>query len=69
MHYIITCFSCYRSKPALADFDKILQLKPDFVKARQQRGNVLLKVGRLNEAHIDLENVVRREPDNLDANK
>jgi len=58
-----------RSKPALADFDKILQLKPDFVKARQQRGNVLLKVGRLNEAHIDLENVVRREPDNLDANK
>jgi len=57
-----------RSKPALADFDKILKLKPDFLKARQQRGALLLKMGRLEEAHIDLENVVRKEPDNADAN-
>ena len=57
-----------RAKPALADFDKILELKPDFLKARQQRGGLLLKMGRLNEAHIDLENVVRNEPDNGDAN-
>ena len=57
-----------RAKPALIDLDKILELKPDFLKARQQRGGLLLKMGRLNEAHIDLENVVRREPDNADAN-
>jgi len=57
-----------RSKPALADFDKILQLKPDFLKARQQRGGLLLKMGRLDEAHIDLENVVRHEPGNTNAN-
>jgi len=57
-----------RSKPALADLDKILQLKPDFIKARQQRGGLLLKMGRLDEAHIDLENVVRHEPGNADAN-
>ena len=25
-------------------------------------------MGRLEEAHIDLENVVRKEPDNADAN-
>ena len=43
-----------RSKPALADLDKILQLKPDFMKAREQRGTLLLKTGRLDEAHIDL---------------
>jgi len=56
-----------RSKPALADFDKILKLKPDFLKARQQRGALLLKMGRLDEAHIDLENVVKHEPGNAEA--
>jgi len=58
-----------RSKPALADLDKILQLKPDFMKAREQRGTLLLKTGRLDEAHIDLENVVRRQPDNAEAQR
>lgn len=58
-----------RSRPALADLDKILQLKPDFLKARHQRGGLLLKMGRLNEAHIDLENVVRKEPENTEAQK
>merc|ERR1719499_117373 len=58
-----------RSRPALADLDKILQLKPDFLKARHQRGGLLLKMGRLNEAHIDLENVVRKEPENSEAQK
>jgi len=56
-----------RSRPALADLDKILSLKPDFIKARHQRGGLLLKMGRLDEAHIDLENVVRKQPDNADA--
>merc|ERR1711936_918161 len=56
-----------RPRPALADLDKILELKPDFIKARHQRGGLLLKMGRLDEAHIDLENVVRKEPDNVDA--
>lgn len=56
-----------RPRPALADLDKIMTIKPDFLKARQQRGGLLLKMGRLNEAHIDLENVVRREPENQEA--
>merc|ERR550519_293451 len=54
-----------RSRPALADLDKVIQLKSDFGKARLQRGGLLLKMGRLNEAHIDLENVVRKEPENM----
>jgi len=56
-----------RSRPALADLDKIIKLKPDFLKARQMRGGLLLKMGRLDEAHIDLENVVRHEPANEEA--
>lgn len=41
-----------RPRPALADLDKIMQIKPDFLKARQQRGGLLLKMGRLNEVNI-----------------
>lgn len=57
-----------RSRPALSDLDKILRIKPDFVKARQMRGGLLMKMGRLDEAHIDLENVVRKDPSNAEAN-
>ena len=42
-----------RSRPALSDLDKVIQLKPDFSQARVKRGVVLLKQGRLDEAHID----------------
>jgi len=58
-----------RSRPALADLDKVLQLKADFTKARVQRATVLLKMGRLDEAHIDAENVLRRVADNEEANR
>ncbi len=58
-----------RSRPALQDLEKVLQLKSDFTRARVQRANVLLKMGRLDEAHIDAENVLRKEPDNEEANR
>jgi len=58
-----------RPKPALADLDKILQVKPDFLKARSMRGGLNLKMGRLDDAHIDLENVLSKEPDNQEANE
>ena len=38
-----------RPRPALADLDRIMVLKPDFLKARQQRGGLLLKMGRFDE--------------------
>lgn len=58
-----------RSRPALADLDKVISLKADFVKARVQRANVLLKMGRLDEAHIDVENVLRKDNENAEANR
>lgn len=58
-----------RSRAALSDLDKVLTLKSDFVKARSQRASVLLKMGRLDEAHIDAENVLRKEPENQEANR
>lgn len=58
-----------RSRPALADLDKVIQLKNDFQAARVQRGNVLLKMGRLDEAHIELEKVLAKDPGNDEAAK
>ena len=50
-----------RSKQALADLDRVIQLKPDFLKAKHQRGELLLKMGMLNEAYEDLECIVKKE--------
>jgi DnaJ family protein C protein 3 len=58
-----------RSRPALADLDKVIQLKSDFGKARLQRGSVLLKMGRLDEAHIELEKLLSKDPSNDEATK
>lgn len=56
-----------KSKPALEDLNKVVDLKPDFLSARMQRGNVFLKQGRLDEAHIDFEWVLRFDPMNEEA--
>jgi len=58
-----------RSRPALSDLDKVIQLKSDFQAARIQRGNTLLKMGRLDEAHIELEKVLTKDPGNEEANR
>ena len=58
-----------RSRPALTDLDKVIQLKPDFVQARVKRGVILTKMGRLDEAHIELERVLAKDPGNDEANK
>lgn len=47
-----------KAKQALLDFDKVLELKPDFSAVRIQRGNVHLKNGDLYEAEIDFAEVV-----------
>lgn len=47
-----------RSRPGLQDLDDVIRLKPDFTAARAQRAGVLVKLGGLEEAHIDLEHVV-----------
>merc|ERR1711953_779303 len=49
-----------RPRPALADLDKVIQIKNDFLSARVQRGSVLIKMGQLDEAHIELEKVLAK---------
>lgn len=48
-----------RHRAALDDLNEVVQLKPDFLAARSQRGVLLFKMGRLDEAHMDLEWVLR----------
>ena len=57
-----------RHKPALDDLDQVISLKPDFVAARGQRGALLFKQGKLDDAHIDLEWVLRSDPYDAEAN-
>lgn len=56
-----------KSKSALPDLDKVIQLKKDFKAARMQRANVLLKQGKLQEAEEDYTEVLKQNPSNEDA--
>uniref|UniRef100_A0AAY5EP74 DnaJ homolog subfamily C member 3 n=1 Tax=Electrophorus electricus TaxID=8005 RepID=A0AAY5EP74_ELEEL len=51
-----------KSKSALPDLTKVIELKPDFTSARLQRGNLLLKQGRLDEAEGDFKKVLKSSP-------
>uniref|UniRef100_A0A4W5KP54 DnaJ (Hsp40) homolog, subfamily C, member 3b n=1 Tax=Hucho hucho TaxID=62062 RepID=A0A4W5KP54_9TELE len=50
-----------KSKSALPDLTRAIQLKPDFLAARLQRGNIFLKQGNTQEAREDFEAVVNIE--------
>lgn len=54
-------------KAALPDLSKAIELKPDFLAARLQRGNILLKQGDTQEAKDDFEAVLQNSPDNEEA--
>ncbi|XP_062239685.1 dnaJ homolog subfamily C member 3b [Platichthys flesus] len=56
-----------KSKSALPDLTRAIQLKPDFLAARLQRGNILLKQGSTQEALEDFEAVLQRSPDHEEA--
>jgi tetratricopeptide (TPR) repeat protein len=47
---------------ALAVYDRILDRMPDNAAAHQRRGNVLLQLGRLNEARQSLDRAIRLSP-------
>nr|XP_019945309.1 PREDICTED: dnaJ homolog subfamily C member 3 [Paralichthys olivaceus] len=51
-----------KSKSALPDLSRVIELKPDFTSARLQRGNLLLKQGRLDEAETDFKKVLKSNP-------
>lgn len=56
-----------KSKSALPDLTRAIQLKPDFLVARLQRGNILLKQGSTQEAREDFEAVLQRSPEQQEA--
>uniref|UniRef100_A0AAY5EN10 J domain-containing protein n=1 Tax=Electrophorus electricus TaxID=8005 RepID=A0AAY5EN10_ELEEL len=47
-----------KSKSALPDLTRAIELKPDFLAARIQRGNILLKQGNIQEAREDFQAVI-----------
>uniref|UniRef100_A0A8C9YXL3 DnaJ homolog subfamily C member 3 n=1 Tax=Sander lucioperca TaxID=283035 RepID=A0A8C9YXL3_SANLU len=51
-----------KSKSALPDLSRAIELKPDFTSARLQRGNLHLKQGRLDEAKRDLKKLLKSNP-------
>ncbi|KAA8588445.1 dnaJ homolog subfamily C member 3 [Etheostoma spectabile] len=51
-----------KSKSALPDLSRAIELKPDFTSALLQRGNLYLKQGRLDEAKRDLKKLLKSTP-------
>ncbi|XP_040202853.1 dnaJ homolog subfamily C member 3-like isoform X2 [Rana temporaria] len=56
-------------KSALPDLSKAIELKPDFLAARLQRGNILLKQGDTQDAEEDFRAVLLSSPTNEEAKK
>ncbi|EFO20110.1 hypothetical protein LOAG_08383 [Loa loa] len=58
-----------KSKAALPDLDSVIRLKPDFIAARIERGNVLLKQGDIQQAKADFEAAAKADPSNTEISK
>lgn len=58
-----------KAKNALADLDRVLELKPDFHAARISRGSIHLKQADFDLAQLDFHNVLRFDPYNPEANE
>ncbi|XP_014481978.1 PREDICTED: dnaJ homolog subfamily C member 3 [Dinoponera quadriceps] len=56
-----------KAKFALHDLDKVLELNADFIPARLQRGNILLRQANFDEAEANFVDVLSVEPNNRDA--
>ena len=70
---LITIIEAWRSEPkgdldgALADFNKAIELKPDYVNAYDARGNVRSKKGDLDGALADYNKAIGLNPTNFNA--
>jgi Tfp pilus assembly protein PilF len=49
---------------AMAQFQKALEIQPDYLKARNSLGNVFLEKGQVNEAIIQFHKALKIQPDN-----
>lgn len=56
-----------RPKAALEDLSKALELNQNFISALSQRASLQVKLGNLDDAHIDYEQLLKHEPNNNDA--
>lgn len=56
-----------RPRSALEDLNRALEMNRDFTPALSQRASLHIKLGNLDEAHIDYENLLRMEPNDQDA--
>jgi predicted O-linked N-acetylglucosamine transferase (SPINDLY family) len=56
-----------RPDEALACYDDLIALKPDFVDAHLNRGNLLLRLRRLTEAIASFDNVIAIDPHHVNA--
>lgn len=54
-------FALGKAKLAVQDFNRVLELKPDFTGARNQRALILLKQGKLEEAKEDFLHIYQQE--------
>ncbi|EMP23894.1 DnaJ like protein subfamily C member 3 [Chelonia mydas] len=54
-------------RSALPDLSKAIELKPDFLAARLQRGSILLKQGNTEQAKQDFEAVLQSDPSHKEA--
>ncbi|MBK8490841.1 MAG: tetratricopeptide repeat protein [Saprospirales bacterium] len=52
---------------AMASYDRVLEVHPDYTLARNNRGFLLLRDKKLDEAVLDFSNIIARQPDNKEA--
>ncbi|MBK7408001.1 MAG: tetratricopeptide repeat protein [Saprospirales bacterium] len=52
---------------AMASYDRVLKVHPDYTLARNNRGFLLLQDKKLDEAVLDFSNIIARQPDNKEA--
>ncbi|KAG5457344.1 MAG: hypothetical protein BJ554DRAFT_2671, partial [Olpidium bornovanus] len=64
-----THLSLGRHSAALSDFDRVIELKPDFNQAIVQRAKILLRQGDLDQVAKDAKDVLRLGGDGIEAAK
>jgi len=52
-----------KNRKALFDFNKVLEIRPEFLQARLRRGKVFVALGEYNKASNDFKNVITEKPD------
>ena len=68
-HLGLAFFQQRRADEAIAQFQKALEIQPDYAEARYNLGTVLIQQGRLDEAIAQLQKALEIKPDHASAHK